>query len=173
MLAVFEEARTLVVAEKLDDGFWIGRVVLRPALQGFKSCLDSRPSEQERGIFAIFIEIGIEDALVHQVLLALDGEDHPPQIVRLEYAENGRIICDGFLHDLGILVQVLFPSRFDLCNDGEAVARRSLWKDRAVPALLHLVCEKSSLWDRHGGWRRPIVLLRFVRHNFFLSSSAG
>ena len=104
MLAVFEEARTLVVAEKLDDGRRIGRVVRRPSLEGLKGRLDARLPEEERGIFAVFIEIGIEDALVHHVALPLDGEDHPPQVVCLEYSEHGRIICDCFLHDLGMVV---------------------------------------------------------------------
>ena len=98
-----------------------------PRLQTSPGCPSFR---RERGVFAIFVEIGVEDALIHQVLLSFDGEDHPPQVVRLEYPEHGRIIRDRSLHDLGVFVQVLFPSRFDLCDDGEAVTRRCLRIDR-------------------------------------------
>ena len=145
MLAVFEEARALVFAEELDDGRRIGRVVRWPSLKGLKGRLDTRLSEEHRGVFAVFIEIGIEDALIHHVALPLDGEDQPPQVVCLEYSERGRIICDCFLDDFGMVVYVLFPSGDDFCNDGEAVARRSLGKDRTVPALLNLVREKPPL----------------------------
>ena len=111
MLAVFEEAWPLVFAEKLDYGRRIGRVVRWPSFEGLKGRLDARLSEEDRGIFAVFIEIGIEDALVHHVALPLNGEDHPPQVVCLEYSERGRIICDCFLYDLGMVVYVLFPSQ--------------------------------------------------------------
>ena len=78
MLAVFEEAWPLVFAEKLDYGRRVGRVVRRPSLEGLKGRLNARLPEEDRGIFAVFIEIGIEDALVHHVALPLNGEDHPP-----------------------------------------------------------------------------------------------
>ena|SRR6476646_8638235 len=104
MLAVFEEARTLVFAEKLDDGRRICRVVRRPPFEGLKGRVDARFPEEKRGIFAVFIEIGIEDALVHHVALTLDGEDHPSQIMRFEYGEGGGIVCYCFLYDLGMVV---------------------------------------------------------------------
>src|SRR3954468_1520705 len=53
VLAVFEEARALVLAEESDDRRRIRRVVRRPTLQGFKGRLDARLSEEERGVFAI------------------------------------------------------------------------------------------------------------------------
>src|SRR5439155_20879910 len=62
-----------------------------------------------------------------------------------------------------------FPDGNDLRDDGEAVACRSLGKDRAVPALLQLVLEKSPLRDRHSGGLGPNVLLRPVLHNLPLS----
>src|SRR5205809_588258 len=157
MLAVFEEARPLVLVEKLDYGRRIGRVVRRPPFESLKGGLDARLPEEERRIFAVFIEIGIEDTLVHHVALTLDGEDHPSQIMRFEYGEGGGIVCDCFLYDLGMVVYVLFPSRDDLCDDAEAVASWSLGKDRTVSALLNLVLEKSPLGNRHRLWFRPIV----------------
>ena len=157
MLAVFEEARPLVVAEKLDYGRRIGRVVCGPPFEGLKGRLDARLPEEVRGILAVFIEIGIEDGLVHQVVLPVNGEDQPPQVVCLEDRERGRIICDCFLYDFGVVVDVLFPSRDDLRNTAEAVARWSLGEDRTVSALLNLLREKASRGDRHSGGFRPIL----------------
>ena len=97
-----------------------------------------------------------------KVGFAVDGEENPAEVVQLEHGEDVRLTGHRLLDVLGVLVEDLLPSGDDLRDDGEAVARRSLGEDRAVPALLHLVLEKSSLGDRHGGGLRPILLLRRV-----------
>ena len=79
------------------------------------------------------------------------------------------IVCDCFLYDLGMVVYVLFPSRDDLRDDAEAVAGRSLGKDRTVSALLNFILEEAPFGDRHGRGFRPVALPRCVRHNFLLS----
>lgn len=104
MFTVFEEAWEVVFAKELHDGRRIGRVVRRPPFEGLKGRNDAGLPEEERGIFAVFIEIGIEDALVHHVAFTLDAEDHPSQIMRFEYGEGSRIVRNCFLYYLGMIV---------------------------------------------------------------------
>src|SRR4051794_23534835 len=53
-------------------------------------------------ILGIFVKIGVEDPLVHEVGLALDGEEHPSQRVELQDIENIGRLSDSFLEVAGI-----------------------------------------------------------------------
>src|SRR5262245_17354342 len=110
MLTVFEEARAMVVAEELDAGRSIRPPVRWPALEVLKDRRDASAIKESYGILRIFVEVGVEDALIHHVEFSLDGEDQPFQVVRLEHGDNVGLISDCLLHDLGMVVEGLLPS---------------------------------------------------------------
>src|ERR1700760_4655050 len=89
--------------------------------------------------------------------------------MQLEHGEDVRLTSHGFLEGLGVLIEDRLSSGDDLRNDGEAVASRSLGKDRPVSALLNFILEEAPFGDRHGSGLRPVALPRCVRHNFLLS----
>src|SRR5215831_16797673 len=102
MFTVFEEARPVVLTEKLHDGRGIGRVICWPALESFERRLDAGLPEEGRGVFAVFVEVSVEYALIHHVTLAVDLEDDPSQVMGLEDSECVGTICDGLLDDLSV-----------------------------------------------------------------------
>ena len=79
--------------------------------------------------------------------------------MQLEHGKAVWVLGNRFLNRLGMFVAGFLTTRDQLCDDGEAVARGSLWKDRAVSALFHLVLEESSFRDCHGCGFRPSALL--------------
>jgi hypothetical protein len=64
-----------------------------------------------------------------------------------------------------MVVEVRFPSGFEFRDNREAVARGSLWEDRAVATLLDFVFEVAALRDGHRGGFRPVVLRSCSFHN--------
>ena len=102
-----------------------------------KTVLRPDACEDDNRILGVFVEIGVEDALIHEVGLPLMSKEDPAQVMQLEHGEAVRLIGHGFLDVLGVLVEDRLPSGDDLRDDREAVASRSFGKDRAVPTLLN------------------------------------
>src|SRR5881628_1845986 len=63
---VFEETRTVMGADELHEGVRIGLPVLREAHQVLENGVDARLLEQFDGVLGILVEVGVEDALVHE-----------------------------------------------------------------------------------------------------------
>ena len=103
--------------------------------------LDAGLPEEDRGVFAVFVEVSVEYALIHHVTLAVDLENDPSQVMRLEDGKCIGSVCDGLLDDLGVVADDPFFSGDDLRDDGKAVARRRFREDRAVAALFGLARE--------------------------------
>ena len=78
--------------------------------------------------------------------------------MQLEHGEDVRLISDGLLDGLGVLIKSRLPSGDDLRDDGEAVASRSLGKDRAVSALLNFILGEAPFGDCLGRGLRPVAL---------------
>src|SRR5436853_2720325 len=72
ILAVFQKARALVIADELYEGHRIGLPIHREAFEIFKDCSDASRTEERYGILCVLIKVGIEDALIHEVSLALN-----------------------------------------------------------------------------------------------------
>ena len=89
--------------------------------------------------------------------------------MQLEHGEDVRLTSHGLLDVLGVLIKDRLPTGDDLRDDGEAVASRSLGKNRTVSALLNFILGEAPFGDRHGRGLRPVALLRCVRHNFLPS----
>ena len=105
--------------------------------------------EKRYGILDIFVEIGVEDALIHEVQTRADIEQDPTEIVKPQRREHGRVALHSLFNRLAVLADRVFPSGLDLRNDREAIVGRSSWKDWTVAALLKF--EISLLGDRHCG----------------------
>src|SRR5215471_8644467 len=160
ILTVFQEARPLVLTEKLDDGVLVGLPVLRPALEVHEDGGDSGLEEDRERVFQIFVEIGIEDPLVHEVQARADVEQDPAEIVELERSENRRVAFDRVFDRLCVVAHSLLAAWFDFGDDRKTVVCGRLREDRPVSSLLEL--EISLLGNRHRRGLRPIILLWHV-----------
>ena len=117
--------------------------------------------EESDCVFGIFVEVSIEYPLVHEIRVATDVEEDPSQVVKLERGENERIASYGVLYCFSVRTDCFLATRFDLCNDREAIVGRGLRKNRPVTSLFKL--EISLFGDGHG--RRLCPVARFsARH---------
>ena len=83
---VFEEARALVLADELDECRSIGLPVCRKAFEVFEDGLEPGRPEQVHGILGVLVEVGVEDALVHEPRVVV--EEGPLQEVDLQGRED-------------------------------------------------------------------------------------
>src|SRR5437016_3347683 len=150
ILAVFQEARPMVVAHEFDEGGCIRLPVLGETVEVFKNSVQARSGEDGHCVFGVFIEIRIEDTHILEVSVTVDFKEIPAKIVQLKHGKDVRLSCYGLLDISRVLVEVLLSAWFDLRDDGKAVARRGFREDRAVAALLDLIYEESTLGDGHG-----------------------
>src|SRR5206468_10651622 len=141
VFAVFQKARALMVAHELDEGRRIRLPVLREPLEILKDSPKASPREDAHRIFSVLVEVGVEDALVHEIGVLADVKEHPAQVVQLKHGEQVRSLGDALLNPFGIIVEVLLCARLDLGKDAKAVARRSLRENWTVSSLFHLVFE--------------------------------
>ena len=153
-----------MIAGKLDEGGGIGLPVHRKTLEILEHRPQAGGAEYFHRVFGIFIEVGVENALIHEIGVPLDGEEHPAQVMQLQDGQGVGLRGDRFLDGFGVFIEDVFPAWDDLRQDREAVASRRLREDRPVTPLLDLVLEIPSLWDRHCGRLRPVLRLGFARH---------
>src|ERR1700730_6676191 len=169
IFAIFKEARAMMVTDELDECLGVRFPIFRKALQIFENGIETRFRKDVNCILGIFVEVGVENAHVLEVGFPIDVEKIPSEVMQLEHGEDIRLTSHGFLDVLGVLIEDRLSSGDDLRDDGEAVASRSLGKDRAVSALLNFVLEEAPFGDRHGRGLRPVALPRCLRHDFLLS----
>src|SRR3954466_6860864 len=82
IFSVFQKARPLVIAEELDHGCRVCLPVFGPTFQIYKYGRDAGRVEERYGVLKIFVEISIEDALVHEVQTRSYIEQNPAQIMK-------------------------------------------------------------------------------------------
>src|SRR5262249_11540856 len=127
-------------------------------LEVFKDRGDASFPKKRDGILGIFVEIGIEDALIHEVRLTFDVEEHPTEIVQPKYGESVGKASDRFFDGLPVCADRLLAPGFDLRDDCKSITSGSLGEDRAISPLLHFVLEESLFWDRHRRRFGPTLL---------------
>src|SRR6185437_6079737 len=149
-----------MIADKLDEGGRVGFPVLRKAFEIFEDRMQPDIVEEADGVFGVLVEVGVEDALIHEVGLALYRNQEPAKVVKLERRQIVGRPCDGGFHLVGVLVECGFFARYDLCEDAEPVASRSSRKDGAVASLLEL--EVALFGDSHCGRMFPGVVCHVV-----------
>src|SRR4051812_45826577 len=91
VFAILHEARAMVVANKLYECWNVGLPIFWKAFKIFKSGRHSGFREKSDGIIGVFIKIGIEYALVHEILITADIEQDPLQVVEFQRCEEERI----------------------------------------------------------------------------------
>src|SRR3954449_4232520 len=64
VFAILQEARALVFADELDEGWRIRFPVDREPFEVLEHGVDSGLREELNGILGVFVEIGVEDALI-------------------------------------------------------------------------------------------------------------
>src|SRR5205809_1776216 len=88
ILAVFQEARALMFPDELDERRGVRFPVLGEAIQIFKDGVDAVFRKKSHCVLGVLVEVRVEDALVHEVGFPLDVEEHPAQVVQLEYGQT-------------------------------------------------------------------------------------
>src|SRR5437773_7536669 len=151
---VFQETRALMFANELDERRYVGFPIFREALEVHEDGSDAGLREEGDGILSVFVEVGVEDSLIHKVGLTFDVEEHPAQVVQLQHGESVGKAGNCFFDLLPILADGVLSAGLDLRDDREAITRGGLGKDGAISSLLEF--EVSLLGDRHGGGFCPI-----------------
>src|SRR4051812_23100349 len=67
IFAIFQEAGALMIAHEFDEGGRVGLPVLWKSLKVLKDRLDAQRAKQGDGVLGVLVEIGVEDALIHEV----------------------------------------------------------------------------------------------------------
>src|SRR6185436_1016171 len=146
---IFEEARDLMLADKLDEILRLGFPIFGKAFEVFENSINAGGREERHSVLGVLVEVCVEDALIHEVGLPVDRKEDPAQVVQLEHGETVRLRRYGLLDVFGILVEHLLPTGDDFRKNRKAVAGWTLGKDRAVSALFHLILGESSFGNRH------------------------
>src|SRR5207249_10131612 len=162
IFAVLQEARALMIAHELDKGRNVRSPVLGEALEIDEDGGDAGLREKGDGVFGVLVEVRIEDALIHEVRVALDFEEDPAQVVELEHLEAVWIPRDGRLDALTVVADRLLAARLHLRDDREAMARGGTRIEWTVSSLFKL--KVSLLRNRRRRGSRPVALLSCVGH---------
>src|SRR5262249_43174592 len=147
ILSVFQEARALVIANKLNERRHVRLPVRWKSFEVLKDRVYTRFREQRDGIVSVLVEIGIEDALVHEERLLADIEQDPAQVMELQGGKNVGVALQGLFESFPILAEHFLSARLDLCNDRETMTCRCPGKDRTILSLFQF--EVSLFRDRH------------------------
>src|SRR5712671_5922317 len=78
IFAILQKARALVLVHELDERRYIRLPVRRKSFEIFEDGVDAGCREERDRIFGIFVEVGVEDSLVHEVQSVTNIEEHPP-----------------------------------------------------------------------------------------------
>src|SRR5688572_21989318 len=80
ILAVLQEARLLVLANKPDKCFRVRLPIFRKAFEILEHGVEASPAEESHSVFGVLVKVGVEDALIHEIRLTLDREQEPAEI---------------------------------------------------------------------------------------------
>ena len=127
ILAVLEEAGALVVAEELDERGRVRLPVRRKALEVLEGRVDAGLSEEDDRVLGVLVEVGVEDALVHEPGVVI--EEDPAQVVELERRETCGFGLERLREPLAVAAHRLRRARLDVRDDREAVASGGLRED--------------------------------------------
>src|ERR1700677_1907076 len=82
ILAVFEETRALMLADECDEGGRIGLPIRWESLEIFENRRNACGGEQCDSVLGVFVEVGVENALIHKMGFPVDGKQQPAQVVQ-------------------------------------------------------------------------------------------
>src|SRR5215472_15244487 len=119
---------------EFDERRYIGFPVLWKALQVLECGGNAAFGEERYGVVRVFVEIRVEDSLVHEVRIFSDIEEHPPQVVQFQWRQYVGIRFQSLLQRLSIFANGLPSARLDFGNDRKAITSRGFRKHRPVLA---------------------------------------
>jgi hypothetical protein len=126
-----------MVPGELDERFGVRFPVHREPFEVLEHRIHAALGEECDGVLGVFVEIGVEDSLVHEPRVVV--EEHPAQVVELEWRKHVRVNLQRFRQSVPITADRLCSPRFDFRDESESITRRRLWKDRAVFPLFETV----------------------------------
>src|SRR5882672_6135563 len=147
-----------MLANKFDERRWIRLPVFWEPFEILEHSVYSRCSEQRDGVLGVLVKIGVEDSLIHKVLVLADVEEHPPQIVELERREQVGRSLQRLLDCLSVFTDHLLCSGLGLRNDRKAITRGTFRINWTISPLFEL--KISFLRNGHRSRLRPVVFGR-------------
>ena len=88
IFAVFKETRALVLTDELDECLRLGLPIFGEPFEVFEDGIKAGGPEESHSILGVFVEVSVEDALIHEIGIALDRKEDPTQVVQLEHGET-------------------------------------------------------------------------------------
>src|SRR4029077_658341 len=88
ILTIFQKTRALMFAYELCEGRSVRLPIHREAFKVSENSIDARLLEESDGILGIFVEVGVEYSLIHEIRITADVEENPSQVVK---PERGRV----------------------------------------------------------------------------------
>src|SRR5882757_3748387 len=147
-----------MLANKFDERRWIRLPVFWEPFEILEHSVYSRCGEQRDGVLGVLVKIGVEDSLIHKVLVLADVEEHPPQIVELERCEQVGRALQRLLDCLSVFTDNLLCSGLGLRNDRKAITRGTFRIKWTISPLFEL--KISFLRNGHRSRLRPVVFGR-------------
>src|SRR5712671_2039101 len=147
-----------MLANKFDERRWTRLPVFWESFEILEHSVYSRCGEQRDGVLGVLVKIGVEDSLIHKVLVLADVEEHPPQIVELERREQVGRSLQRLLDCLSVFADHLLGSGLGLRNDRKAITRGTLRINWTISPLFEL--KVSFLRNSHRSRLRPVVFGR-------------
>src|SRR6267142_3977750 len=117
ILSVFQKARALVITDEPDEGLGVGLPIHREAFEVFEDCTHAGSAEECDGIFGVLVKVGIKDALIHKVGLAVNWKQYPSQIMELKRCENIGLSSQSLLDVLCVLIKDRLAAGNDFRDD--------------------------------------------------------
>src|SRR5262245_50019597 len=162
VLGVLKKTRTLVLPNELNECWSVRLPIFWEAFEVLEHGVDAVFREQCHRVFGVLVEVGVEDALIHEEGVGADVEENPAQVMQLEDGETIRQSGDRVFDLLPVFSNRGLSPGFDLRDDREAITRGRFREDRTVSPLLEF--EEPVFRDRHGGGVLPVGFRGVRRH---------
>src|SRR5215813_7478086 len=105
--------------DKLNERIRIGLPVHRKPFEVFKDSAHAKAQEQGHCVFSVFVEVSVEDSLIHEVQSVADVEQHPTKIMKLQRRKAVRVGCYCAFNSLSVCPDGRFATLLYLRDDRE------------------------------------------------------
>ena len=100
-----------MLAHESHEGCRIRLPIRRESLEVLEDRADAGGPEQRDGVLGVFVEVGVEYTLIHEIGLPLDWEEQPAEIMQLQDLKAIRLLSDRLFDRPGVFVELLFTAR--------------------------------------------------------------
>ena len=112
-----------MVADELDERRRVRLPVRRESFELLEDRVDARCFEQLDRVLGVLVEIRIENALIHEVLVGADIEQYPPEVMQLEWGQRMRTGLDRLLDPRPVGTDVILCAGLDPHRKSDALHR--------------------------------------------------